>query len=233
LILGTVLIAKCRQCCHLHATVANLRHFHTKTWPAGCRISALKPAKDRVFDYFGTLDGLWRSRQPKTFAWGANREPYSIMEYLPATGIADGHPAREAVRAGAVIADSLPSGSLRVDRIGFGVVDAVVQRLDRRRRRGIRHHRELDRRPRVRLLGLRDQELPARWRSGSGRLHLRCQAPRYPVGCGLPELQVRRSGRREVLIRRNNPNGEAPAQAGAFSFVQTLQTLIADSRPNP
>jgi hypothetical protein len=105
-------------------------------------------------------------------AWGAlrepNREPYSIMEYLPATGIADGHPAREALRAGAVIADSLPSGSLRVDRIGFGVVDAVTQRLDRRRRLGIRHHRELDRRPRVRLLGLRDQELPARSRSGSG-----------------------------------------------------------------
>jgi hypothetical protein len=89
LILGTVLIAKCRKCCYLHATVANLRHFHTKTWPAGCRISTLKPAKDRVFDYFGTLDGLWRSRQPKTFAWGANREPYSLMEYLPATGIAD------------------------------------------------------------------------------------------------------------------------------------------------
>lgn len=89
MILGTVLIAKCRKCCYLHATVANLRHFHTKTWPAGCRISALKPAKDRVFDYFGTLDGLWRSRQPKTFAWGANREPYSIMEYLPVTGIAD------------------------------------------------------------------------------------------------------------------------------------------------
>jgi hypothetical protein len=41
------------------------------------------------FRLFGTLDGLWRSRQPKTFAWGANREPYSIMEYLPATGIAD------------------------------------------------------------------------------------------------------------------------------------------------
>jgi len=178
LILGTVLIAKCRKCCHLHATVANLRHFHTKTWPAGCRISALKPAKDRVFDYFGTLDGLWRSRQPKTFAWGAlrepNREPYSIMEYLPATGIADGHPAREAVRAGAVIADSLPSGS----------------------------------------------ELPARWRSGSGRVHLRCQAPRYPVGCGSPELQVRRSGRRDVLIRRNNPNGKPRRKPGLFRLCR-------------
>ena len=33
--------------------------------------------------------------------------------------------------------------------------DALAQRLDRRRRLGIRHHRELDRRTRVRLFGLR------------------------------------------------------------------------------
>src|SRR5207244_4315406 len=70
---------------------------------------------------------------------------------------------------------------------------------------------------RVRLFGLRDQELPARWRVW-GILYLRCQAPRHSVGRGSSELQVRRPGRREVLIDRQISNEGAPAQTGAFSF---------------
>ena len=65
-----------------------------------------------------------------------------------------------------------------------GLVDPVAQRLDRRRRLGIRHHRELDRRTSSTITRLREQELSARWCGGSGCLHLRCQAARHPVGCG-------------------------------------------------
>ena len=52
-----------------------------------------------------------------------------------------------------------------------------------------------------------------------GNLHLRYQAPRHSVGRGPSELQVRRPGRREVLINDRYPGEKAPAQAGAFSFV--------------
>ena len=90
--------------------------------------------------------------------------------------------------------------------VGSGFADAVAQRLDRRRRLGIRHLPELDRRARVRLFAVRAQELPARRCSGSLRcLHLRCQAARHSVGRGPPELQVRRarSSRESTAIDRD------------------------------
>ncbi len=57
---------------------------------------------------------------------------------------------------------------------GSGGQNSLGQRLDRRRRLGVRHHPQLDRRPRIQLRCLRQPDLSARWHRS--QLHLRCQA---------------------------------------------------------
>ena len=106
-------------------------------------------ANNFVFGLEGTISGLDNKGTVLNTVFGARDDQFSWRADWMATitgraGIAVNQ--QSVLREGRLCRREQPLVGDRCHRLRFGFADPVAQRLDRRRRLGIRHHPELDRR---------------------------------------------------------------------------------------
>lgn len=132
----------------------------------GAQIGYNWQANNYVFGIEGTISGLDNKGTVVNTVFGAGDDVFSWRANVLATVVG---------RAGFAVQNNLfyfKGGYAGVNNRlgqrhrrcgdGFGRTDPLGQRLDRRRRLGIRRHPQLDRRPRIQLRGLRQPDLSAR-----------------------------------------------------------------------